>query len=160
MICSQSIAMRHETNLLLTDSETGREETKVRVWWHGLWQTHHSSSKAEEEVVCQRMIRTFPCSAGSGGDNSAHYTTNVLLLVTFQSPTIADPCDTNSVVFSFLLMRFRSDQSIYRILVSIHSRNIDCNALIRISAYLIRRNSNTKKINAMAIGTGRDGFAC
>jgi Calcineurin-like phosphoesterase len=39
------------TKMLVTDSEAGREETKVRLRWHGLWQTHHSSSKAEEEVV-------------------------------------------------------------------------------------------------------------
>lgn len=32
------------------DSETGREETKVRLWRHGRRQTRHSSAEAKEEV--------------------------------------------------------------------------------------------------------------
>ncbi|KAL8821770.1 MAG: hypothetical protein Q9223_000243 [Gallowayella weberi] len=38
------------TRVVSIDSETGREETKVRVWWHEHWQTRYSSKEAEEEV--------------------------------------------------------------------------------------------------------------
>lgn len=38
------------TFLAFADLETGREETKVRVWWHEHWQTRYSSKEAEEEV--------------------------------------------------------------------------------------------------------------
>ena len=36
--------------LSFVDSETGREETKVRLWWHEHWQTRYSSSETEKEV--------------------------------------------------------------------------------------------------------------
>ncbi|KAL8654895.1 MAG: hypothetical protein Q9210_001221 [Variospora velana] len=47
-----------------TDSETGREETKVRLWWHEHWQARYSSKETQEEVnmptqllVCSRFGR-------------------------------------------------------------------------------------------------------
>lgn len=48
------------------DFETSRKETKVRLRGHELRQAHHSSAKAEE---VKGIIRAFPCTAGSGGDN-------------------------------------------------------------------------------------------
>lgn len=39
------------------DFETGREETKVRLWWHEHWQARNSSKEAEEEVNVP--MRTF-----------------------------------------------------------------------------------------------------
>lgn len=46
-------AYAHEAYLCclsFVDSETGREETKVRLWWHEHWQTRYSSKEAEKEV--------------------------------------------------------------------------------------------------------------
>ncbi|KAL8929597.1 MAG: hypothetical protein Q9172_000393 [Xanthocarpia lactea] len=44
-LCARSLLL-----WLVVDSETGGEETKVRVWWHKHWQTCYSSTEAEEEV--------------------------------------------------------------------------------------------------------------
>lgn len=84
--------------LIRADLETSRKETKVRLRGHELRQAHHSSAKAKQEEI--RIIRAFPCTAGSGGDNR-HYTRQTAN-DTGRPPPPATADDVETIAATFL----------------------------------------------------------
>jgi hypothetical protein len=106
------------------------------------------------------MIRTFPCSAGSGGDKSTHYNINILIPTTFHPLAIIRIALPYPAVFSFPpFMRDTNDRYIFRILVTTFSKNSNHRAYC--SAHRIpysrRNNYTTTNLNTMTKDVGREG---